>query len=180
MKVLIVFYSRTGNTRRAGEAVAEELRAAGCEVAAEELVDRKNRRGLRVWSAGIKDATLKHTTEIEPVGADVAAFDVVVAGTPLWAGTVVPAVRTFLNAYRNEIRQVAFFCTMLGLPDNRSFGAMTKVCGREPVARMALIDHHIIRNDPDKFLSRTSRFARTIAEAGGSDKSDQEQSAPAS
>jgi len=180
MKVLIVFYSRTGNTRRAAQAVADELRAAGCEVAVEELVDRKNRRGLRVWSAGVKDATLKHTTEIDPVGADVAAFDVVVAGTPLWAGTVVPAVRTFLKTHRDDIGQVAFFCTMLGLPDNRSFGAMAKVCGRKPLARMALIDHHISHNDPDKFLSRTGRFVRTIIEARGSDNAARERPAPVS
>ncbi|MGZ4919476.1 MAG: flavodoxin, partial [Halobacteriota archaeon] len=58
MKVLVVFYSRTGTTKRVGEALAEML---DCD--SEELLDTQKRSGpLDVMTAGRNARAKKLTT----------------------------------------------------------------------------------------------------------------------
>ena len=47
MKSLVVYYSRTGNTRFAAEKIAKNLNADLCEI-----LDKKNRKGKFVFLTG--------------------------------------------------------------------------------------------------------------------------------
>lgn len=170
MKALIVFYSRTGVTRAAAQRLAEELRSAGAEAAVEEILDTKDRRGIAGWFGGGKDATLKRATTIEPVKADVGSFDVVVVGTPVWAWTATPAARAFLTQHGAACRAVAFFCTMGGSGDKGAFSAMKDLCGKAPVATLALLDRKVKGGDDDKYLAPVREFARSITDAAGTQR----------
>jgi len=107
MKILVAYYSRTGTTRTVGEAIAKEL-DADCD----EIVDLKKRAGLRpirFLIAG-RDAMSKKLTSIRfERSAD--DYDLIVIGTPVWAGKMTPAVRTYLGIQRLDGKRVAFFCT---------------------------------------------------------------------
>ena len=59
MNVLIVWYSRTGRTTKAAEAIRDALEWAGVSaVSMEELLDTKSRAGAVGWMIGGRDATL--------------------------------------------------------------------------------------------------------------------------
>ncbi len=162
MRVLVVYYSRSGMTKKACEAIAAGLTAAGHEAVTEELIDKANREGMMGWLGGGRDAMRKVATEIEPVQADVGAFDLVVIGTPVWAFTCAPAVRAFCEQFAGELERVAFVATMGGRGDTGAYEAMEELCGRAPLATLTLIDKAIRSDDPEKFGAKVEAFVQEL------------------
>jgi flavodoxin len=116
MKSLVVFYSRTGTTKRIGEALAQLL-----ECDNEELVDTKKRSGpLGFVSAG-RDAQAKNLTTLADIKHDPALYDLVILGTPMWGGTLSGAMRTYISANKSKFKRVAFFCTQGGTENKQLF-----------------------------------------------------------
>ena len=165
MRVLVVHYSRSGNTRKACEAIAASLEAAGAEVVSEELVDKTERGGVMGWLGGGRDASRKRPTELEPVSADVGSFDLVVIGTPVWAFTCAPAARTFCQQFADILQRVALVATMGGRGDTGAFEAMEQCCGKPPVATLALIDKAIKSGDAEQFTAAIAAFTGKVLAA---------------
>ena len=60
MKYLIAYYSRTGNNKAIGEAIAHALSAD-----IDEIIDKKNRKGKLNWIRAGRDSMAEKLTEIE-------------------------------------------------------------------------------------------------------------------
>ena len=161
MRVLVVYYSRTGNTKRVAEALVETLRQRKCNPTLEEIVESKNRNGLLGWLRAGTDATLSKETEIEEMKSDVSEFDVVVVGTPVWAFTATPAALTFLRRYGRKIKKAAFFCTLNAKGAKRALARMRKVSGKEPLAEAAFYAKSIKKGD---FAKQVEDFAQSLIE----------------
>lgn len=107
MKSLVVYYTRTGKTKFVAEAIAAQL---GADI--EEIVDLKKREGKIGWIMSGKDASRKSLTEIAPTKKAPADYDLVVIGTPIWAWSPTPAIRTYLSQNNNlSGKKVALFYT---------------------------------------------------------------------
>ena len=141
-KTLVVYYSRTGTTRQVAEAVAAELNA---EV--EEIVDTKKRKGVLGFVVAGKDAALKKLTAIEPAQKSPGDYDLVVVGTPVWAGTASTPVRTYLTEQRDRLPRVAFFLTTGGSGIEGAFRAMAELAGKDPLATLGLTTKQVRRNE---------------------------------
>lgn len=105
---LCVYYSRTGNTRRVMQEVAQELH---CEMV--ELTDGEDRTGLRGW---LRSGMQAMSREIPPVKGfktmlPLSAYDLVIIGTPVWAGRCSAPVRSFLQEYGQQLRRAAYVIT---------------------------------------------------------------------
>ncbi len=136
MKTLVVFCSRTGNTRKIGSQVAMALKAD-----VEELVDRNSRDGLIGWIVSTRDALQKSQADLAPLMHDPADYDLVIVGSPVWGGNVATPVRTFLALYRKSLKRVAWFCTCNaedGSSAEKVFPEMTAESGRTPIATFSL------------------------------------------
>ncbi len=164
MNVLIVYFSRTGVTEKVARRVAELLtETSGTSVKVEGLVDRKHRKGVMGWLRSGKDAARKHETEIAPLESDPSTAEVLIVGTPVWAWTCSPAVRTFLHQYADSLPQrLALFCTMGGSGDEGAFHAMQETAGREPLATLSLIDRHVKADHPDRYQKPVDEFVDQI------------------
>ncbi|MBE7450705.1 MAG: NAD(P)H-dependent oxidoreductase [Kofleriaceae bacterium] len=115
MRTLVVHYSRTGTTRALAHQLADAL---GADL--EELRDPTPRRGLGGGCAARGMRARRGTlVPLAPLRHDPAAFDLVVVGTPIWAGAVSSPVRTFLHHHRSHLRGLACFCTGGGGPATR-------------------------------------------------------------
>jgi|YelNatPaOPRAMG01_1025707.scaffolds.fasta_scaffold137967_2 flavodoxin len=132
MKQLVVFYSRTGTTKKVAEAITYFLK---CDV--EEILDLKDRSGVLGWLSSGMDATLKKITEIEKAKKFPESYDVTIIGTPIWNNTMSAPVRTYISEYRDHFKSVAFFCTQYGF-ENNAFKEMEALCGKRPVATLRL------------------------------------------
>jgi menaquinone-dependent protoporphyrinogen IX oxidase len=80
MKILVVFYSRTDNTRKTAEEIASVLE---CDM--EEIIDTKNRSGALGYIKSGKDASRRKLTVLKEIINDPSQYDLLIIGTPLWA-----------------------------------------------------------------------------------------------
>lgn len=144
MKILIAYYSRTGNNRKTGLLLKEILdELPDVETELESIIDMKDRSGVSAYVLGGRDALMKKNTQIKAPEKDIQDYDLVMIGGPVWAWTVCPATRTYCAEHGRKAKKVAFFCTMGGSGDNRTFAEMETVCEKPPVAIMALTDGEI-------------------------------------
>jgi menaquinone-dependent protoporphyrinogen IX oxidase len=138
MKTLIVFYSRTGCTRKVAEELAGKL---GADM--EELKETKDRSGAGGFLLAGRDAMLKRSSELLPTTRNAADYDLVIAATPIWAATMCPAIRTWLTREAANLRSVAFIATQGGSGAERAFTHMQEFAKREPLATLILLDRDI-------------------------------------
>ena len=130
-KVLVVFYSHSGNTRTIGQAIAEKL---GADV--EEIVEAKPKTGLIHFVASGFQAKSGGQAKIQPPHRDPALYDLVIVGSPVYAGTIASPVRTYLTEQKLRIKKVACFVTS-GAPKNEpALTAMSQTLGKTPLAML--------------------------------------------
>ncbi|MCK9356264.1 MAG: NAD(P)H-dependent oxidoreductase [Dehalococcoidia bacterium] len=136
MKTLVVYYSRSGNTRKLAEEIGAALKAD-----VEELQDGKDRKGPVAFILAGREAMHKTLVELQPLAHDPAAYDAVVVGSPVWASTVCSPVRTFLTKNRTQLKKVAWFCTSGGEDPagaEKTFAAMTEASELTPAATLGV------------------------------------------
>jgi flavodoxin len=155
MKCLLVFYSRTGTTKKIAELISTEM---NCEY--EEILDTKKRKGhiIGFLKSGIA-ATREKLTIFKKIQKDPKLYDIVILGTPIWNKRMTPAIRTYITENKNRFNGVAFFCTMGGKGGLNTFESMTKLCEKTPVSTLAITKKDI-RNElhPDKIKNFSRHF----------------------
>ena len=104
MKTLVVYYTRTGNSKFAAEIIAAEL---GADM--EEVVDLKNRQGKLAYMSCSRDAMSGKETEIAPTKRSPADYDLIIIAQPVWAWSPTPAIRTYVSKNDLSGRKVALF-----------------------------------------------------------------------
>lgn len=108
MKIAVVFYSFSGNTRKACEFLKGQL-SASHEVEFLELTLKEPE--VSFFRQG-KAAFMQHTPELANQNCDVSKYDFVILASPVWAFTFAPALRTFLKfAGGLENKKTAVFVT---------------------------------------------------------------------
>lgn len=105
-KILVAYYSKTGNTERVAKDIALRL---GADL--EKIIDKKNRKGLLGYIFGGRDATKKRLTKIEDIQKDPQNYDLIILGTPVWGWNATPAACTYLDKIRGRIKNAAYFIT---------------------------------------------------------------------
>lgn len=154
MKVLVVFYSRTGTTRKVAESISRIL---GCDV--EEIFDTKNRSGIWGYLMAGRDAMLGRLTVIREIKKDPALYDIVIIGTPVWAYTMSMPIRTYLSQNKDKLRKVAFFCTQGGSGSKGAFRQMEELCGKKPAKTRALKTREVVKGE---HLQKVREFAEEL------------------
>lgn len=106
-----MYYSRTGNTKKAMEEISAELGAELVEL--HDTADRGGWRGLIRCGMDAMRKTLEPVSHFEterPLGE----YRLVIVGTPVWAGRCSSVVRSFLKDYGGSLGRVAYVLTRGG------------------------------------------------------------------
>lgn len=148
MKTLILYYSRTGTTKKLAEKLANSLSAD-----IEEVSETINRSGARGYLLSGRDAAFKKLTKINPISHNLSEYDLVVIGTPVWAWTMSSPIRTLITEQKDNIKKVAFFCTQGGEGNQGALPSMAKLIGKDPLASLSLLTKEVIGEKPSDFLN---------------------------
>ena len=107
-KMLVLYYSQTGNTKAVAEEIANKLGADIEEITMLEPYDPDFQATI---DRCMKDREQGILPEIQPVKADLANYDVIFLGFPVWFGTYAPPVITYLNNADLSGKKIVPFCT---------------------------------------------------------------------
>jgi len=106
MNILVIYYSRTGNTKFVAEEISVNLNAD-----IKELIDKKNRQGFWGYFWAGHDAIVKAKTEIEEPNLDLDKYNLIFIGCPVWVANMPPAIRTFFDRIDLNNKKLVLFCT---------------------------------------------------------------------
>ena len=106
--ILCIYYSRTGNTRRAVEEIAGALDA---EVVA--ITDDRDRSGWKGYLRSGMDAMKTSTKPLRPfeTAKPLEEYKLVIVGSPVWAGRCASPIRALLKRRGLEMGSVAYVVT---------------------------------------------------------------------
>jgi flavodoxin len=140
-RTLVVYFSRTGYTQRVAEHIAR-MAGADCEP----IKERSTRTGFIGYWRSAREALRKSCVEIEPASLDPRDYDLVVLGTPVWAGNMSSPMRAYIAQHKLDFGRLALFCTQGGSGGEKVLRKMADFCGRSPVATVCFNDSDIDRD----------------------------------
>ncbi len=153
MTHLVVYYSRTGTTKKLAKSIKRKL---DCDE--EEIIDKKDRSGVLGFLRASWDAWRGKETEIYGGKKDPSNYDHILIGTPVWAGSPAPAVITYIKKRKFDLDKVSFFCTYKGSGGQKVFDKMGNLCGKKPKSTLGLksekIENRRFENDVDEFIGK--------------------------
>lgn len=115
MKKAVVFYSLSGNTQTAAKEIAEGI---GADLIELKLVKPFPTEKSKQLALGGMQAMFGMKLAIQELSKNIKEYDVLILGTPIWAGTIAAPVHSFLNKYQVLDKIVAVF-TFCGGGDNK-------------------------------------------------------------
>ena len=167
-KILILYYSRTGNTRMTCEALQKELNAQLIEV--KDLTDRSGSWG---GLTGMLNTLFNMETGIDPEHPDLSSCSNIILASPLWAGKLSPAIRTLIARNKFDNKKVIIFTTgnaILDEANQEKNKALVKassgqVVGYLQVAVQEKVNDKKVDRPKDKVLEDTVKLVPEIKKA---------------
>ena len=105
---LCIYYSRTGKTKN----VMTEI-AAALDAELVEITDGVDRKGLVGALRSGRDAMRRECLPLKPFQTEqgLDKYQLVIVGTPVWAGRCSSVIRGFLKQHGKKLRQAAYIIT---------------------------------------------------------------------
>ena len=107
-KVLVLYYSQKSNTKAVAEEIATRLKSDIEEITLVEPYDTAFQATIERCKT---DREKGITPEINPLKSDIADYDIIFLGYPIWFGTYAPPIATLLDKVDLSGKKVVPFCT---------------------------------------------------------------------
>ncbi len=153
---LIIYYSQTGTTEKVANEFAQFINADIDSIEAENPYDDDYQATIERCQKEMKDSILP---TLKPLNVDIAKYDTIYIGYPIWFGTYAPPVASFVKNNSLEGKVVIPFCTFGSGGLNSSVASL-----REELPKAQVLDGYGVRAARvDKCHAEIERF---LIEAG--------------
>jgi flavodoxin len=159
MKKLLVYYSLDGNTRFIAGKIAAAIGADQLELKPKKELQAK---GLMKYLWGGRQVVHKETPELEAFELDPSGYDMLILGTPVWAFTYAPAMRSFLVNYKSAGKKVAIFCCSGGGLGKTLAAMREALAGNEVMGEIAFIEP--LQKKQEEQAAQAVAWAKSIIE----------------
>ena len=110
-KILIVYYSLTGNTQFIAEALRDSIEADILEL--KPIKELNPESGTKFMWGGFQ-STMKKKPELMDFNINPLEYDLIILGTPVWAWNISPPMRPFLSKSDLSSKKVALWMSHAG------------------------------------------------------------------
>lgn len=113
MKKAIVYYSMSGNADYVAKCISEKTDADLIKIEPQKEYPNK---GLKKFLWGGKSAVMGETPALEEYEFDGDKYDYIILGTPVWASSFTPPIRTFIQDNKEKLKnkKIAVFVCYMG------------------------------------------------------------------
>jgi len=125
MKSLIVYYSHSGTTEKLSKELQTVLNADILKLQPDPDLGTPN---FLTYIKGGWQVIRKHLPKLINKDVNLAEYDLIAIGTPVWFGSFTPAVRSFLKDHPIKNKKLILFANHQGGP-GRTFAALEKAVG---------------------------------------------------
>ena len=157
MKALLVYYSLEGNTEFTANMIHEETQ---CDVLRLEPVNEPP-KGFGRFLQGGKQALTGEEPELIPYDINPDDYDTIIIGTPIWAGTYAPAIRSFLAAHDLEGKDIYLFACSNSGNGEKALDKLTGILSKKNTVFETLNLKAPLKY-PNKALIQAGRFSTKI------------------
>jgi flavodoxin len=137
VKIAVVFYSKSGKSKKVAEILAKKL---GADL--KEIVSLQKRNGIIGFIKSGYEAAKKKYARIGIVFDNAESYDLCFIVGPVWAGNMSSPIRTFITNFANKINKVGYVFLHAG-PEDKERGIgfeMDEILGVKHIAYLSLCD----------------------------------------
>jgi flavodoxin len=130
MKTLIVFYSMSGNTKNVAKEIAK---ISGADTLELHPIQKYPDKGMKKFLWGGKSAVMGEKPVLQPYIFNADKYDMIIFGSPVWASSFTPPLRTFIDDNREQLdnkRKAAYVCFM-GSGGQKALSKLKKFLGTD-------------------------------------------------
>lgn len=163
-KTLIVYFSRSGNTKK----VVDQLSDMICCDAVETVGELTNRSGVLGYARSLWESLTSSAPIIEPPQNDPSRYDVVIVASPVWISRLASPMRTYLLKMQDKLPRLAFLVTEGGSGGNRVLLQMRELSRKSPLSEAVITEDEIRKGvhiqKIKKFVERlNAEYERAVA-----------------
>lgn len=137
IKILVVYYSFEGNTKFIADAIAAEIKADLLEL---KPVTDIGTTGFMKYFWGGRQVVRKMKPELASFNKDPQNYEMLFIGTPVWAFTFTPALRSFFDKVKLNNKKIALFCCHGGTPAKTIENMKRELAGNDILGEMCFIE----------------------------------------
>ena len=155
MKTAVVFYSLEGNCTL----VAQEIQTlTNADLVQIQLRNEKKRTGFAkfFWGGGMAFFHIKPA--LKPYRFDPATYDLIILGTPVWAGFPAPPILSFLSQTKISGKKLVLFACHAGGMKDALEKLKIKLKGNDIVSENNFI--YPVRQDPNELKQKIANWVK--------------------
>ena len=133
MKVLTVYYTRSGNTESVVKRIQESL---GGDI--ELISEPTSRKGMLGWLRSGGENSRRTVAEINPPKFNPVDYDLVILASPIWAGVVSAPMRGYMVGYKDKLERTAVFLSNDSGDVEKALAEIYELLGKAPLVEGSL------------------------------------------
>jgi flavodoxin len=157
MKTAVVFYSYEGNCALVAQEIKTLLNADLVQV---RLKNEKKRSGFAKYFWGGCMTFFNKRPGLKPYDFDPAAYDLIVMGVPVWAGSPAPPINSFFSQTKISGKKLALFVCHAGGKGDALGKLKTKLKGNDIVSEADFASP--LKQNPDELKRQIQGWAKSF------------------
>lgn len=158
MSTLVVYFSFTGSTKFIAEKIAETMTA---DIAQLKTSKEYPAEGFKKYFFGGKSVIFGEKPDLVNEPIDWNRYDTIIIGTPVWAGSFAPPIKSFISQYKIRGKRIALFASHGGGGAKKCFAKLKKeLSGNEFICEIDFVEP---KKNREENTSKAVKWARSIA-----------------
>lgn len=158
MKSIVVYFSLEGNSEYVTDKIAEFTKADTLRL---ESVKDYPRGNLSKYLWGGKSVVFGERPKLASYNFNAAEYDMIIIGTPVWAGSFAPPIKTFLSENDLSNKKVAFFACHAGGGAEKCFDKLKQeIPNCEVIATLDLVQPKVKQSEEN--ISKIKEFCNKL------------------
>lgn len=150
-KILVVYYTRTGNVGILAEKISKSLNA---DI---EKIKTEDYSGFWGYLLGVLDIAFRRKPRIS-FTKNPADYNLIIIGSPIWSEGLAPPIKSYLVQNKGKIKKTAFFCSRGGGEIRKAIKKISKLAS-EPISVLNVLEKDIKENN---YKAKLTSFIKEI------------------